>query len=74
MLDVENSTTTTNNNNNNYDNLYCAVTRPYRDKGAKLKMISALAFVPPAEVVNSWDEHLQILRPWIKNANTGTLR
>lgn len=31
----------------------------------KLKMVSALAFVPPGEVVDSWSELLQILRPWI---------
>src|SRR6218665_4223037 len=74
--DVENSTTrpTATNNNNNYDNLYGAVTRPYRYKGAKLKMISALAFFPPDEVVKSWVELLQKLQPWITNTNTITLR
>src|SRR6218665_3148345 len=33
-------------------------------------MISALAFVPPDEVVNSWDELLQILQPWINLQTT----
>ena len=33
--------------------------------GRTRSIISALAFVPPDEVVNSWDELLQILQPWI---------
>lgn len=36
------------------------------DNATKLKMISALAFVPTGEVVNSWDELLHILQPWIQ--------
>lgn len=35
------------------------------ENATKLKMISALAFVPPADVVNSWEELVQILQPWI---------
>jgi hypothetical protein len=29
-------------------------------------MISALAFVPPGEVVNCWEQLVQILQPWIQ--------
>ena len=36
------------------------------ENATKLKMISALAFVPPADVINSWDDLLMILQPWIQ--------
>lgn len=36
------------------------------ENATNLKMISALAFIPPEEVVNSWIELLQILQPWIQ--------
>lgn len=34
--------------------------------GFLLQMTFALAFILPGEVVNSWDEILQILQPWIQ--------
>ena len=36
------------------------------ENATKFKMISALAFVPPGDVINSWEQLLLILQPWIQ--------
>ncbi|XP_077297552.1 aminopeptidase N-like [Arctopsyche grandis] len=36
-----------------------------QENAIKFKMVLALAFVPPENVVESWEELLQILNPWL---------